>query len=807
MERKALKRFAAAFAAGALASAAAAATLWTGRFCFVDGVRLSYFDGSLDFEPVAPATMASFVSGAQMPAYAARPPAGCTVDSWAMLKFHDVNEHATLDAMSPVEIYLPGDGKTSDDGLSVTPVWASDKHAGAGSFLELCPCFKWYSYSIEYEPNIPSGEEGALGAAFRTGPVCYSNTVAAASVAATGLVDAGGGATSVWRRARHALAGFSTDAAASTAMFAAGENIASAGSAFAAQKDGTVVLYGVWRPLKVAFLLDTAASDASIASNKVYASGVAAIPALPVPKRDAWFFEGWFDTAGNRVAEGDAIDDALFASDGADPVRLAAKWRSAEFSVALSSGDGAVGGDASVKAVYGKPMPAAAMPSRKGYSFAGYWRGEDSAAAMYYDAHGASARDWDVDGGATLEAHWIPRTFAVSLANGAGAAGPASVQMRYGERFPAVSPPSRTGWKFEGYWSFTTGGVQYYDAAGAGRLADGDVVDASPVWTRTAPLSLYARWSPCRYGVAFAWEGGSPAVSAQTNATFGLPFAVAVPKRDGYVFAGFALSGDFDASTARCGASPGAAGMASAAGGFCRAEPGAEWIYLADLSSVDGGEVVLTAQWTEEVVVPPGGGGEGDEDDSEPESKKWLAALDCTNACASVSFKIWNNEAWTDDESNWQVDFGDAKTGGSSLKMVWGGGQAFTMPDKLVELRASGAGTLSFWWKTDVDVANVGDDEVPGVFAVTNAAIDTLAKAYEWIDGNKDKSFIYATPEASNWTKTSVSVAADSSAAVHIFVNKTAAGYVLRLDGVEWEPLKAKVTFDANGGEGMCLTL
>ena len=52
------------------------------------------------------------------------------------------------------------------------------------------------------------------------------------------------------------------------------------------------------------------------------------------------------------------------------------------------------GGSSSVTATYDSAMPEAAMPTREGYSFGGYYTEANGGGTQYYNADGTSVRNW-----------------------------------------------------------------------------------------------------------------------------------------------------------------------------------------------------------------------------------------------------------------------------------------------------------------------------------------------------------------------------------------------------------------------------
>ncbi|MBR2108819.1 MAG: hypothetical protein IJ932_02575 [Ruminococcus sp.] len=83
---------------------------------------------------------------------------------------------------------------------------------------------------------------------------------------------------------------------------------------------------------------------------------------------------------------------------------------------------GGSGGTASVTATYGSDMPSATMPSKTGYTFAGYYdTSATSGGNMYYKANGSSNKTWDkTDATYTLYARWTQNNYSISSANASG---------------------------------------------------------------------------------------------------------------------------------------------------------------------------------------------------------------------------------------------------------------------------------------------------------------------------------------------------------------------------------------------------
>ena len=88
-------------------------------------------------------------------------------------------------------------------------------------------------------------------------------------------------------------------------------------------------------------------------------------------------------------------------------------------------------------------------------------------------------------GGATCPA---PNTYTISFdANGGTGGQSADVTATYDATMPGISTtkPTKVGCKFNGWYDATSGGTQYYTAAGA----------SARIWNKTANTTLFAQWS------------------------------------------------------------------------------------------------------------------------------------------------------------------------------------------------------------------------------------------------------------------------------------------------------------------------
>jgi len=286
---------------------------------------------------------------------------------------------------------------------------------------------------------------------------------------------------------------------------------------------GTVTLYAQWKLVNYTITYNLNSGTQGSGAVTSYNVTTATFN-LPTPTRTGYTFGGWYTTSNfsgtavTQIAKGSTGNKTFYA-----------KWTANTYEVTLNA-NGGTGGTASVTATYGSAMPSATMPTRTGFTFAGYYDAT-SGGTKYYNADGTSARTWNKTAETTLYARWTRNTYAVTLDANGGTAGTTSVTASYGSAMPAIETlPTRTGYTFAGYYDAKSGGTQYYKEDGT----------SARTWNKAAAATLYARWTANTYEVTFDGNGGTVG-SASVTATYGsaMPSMGNKPTRTGYTFAGY----------------------------------------------------------------------------------------------------------------------------------------------------------------------------------------------------------------------------------------------------------------------------
>ena len=167
------------------------------------------------------------------------------------------------------------------------------------------------------------------------------------------------------------------------------------------------------------------------------------------------------------------------------------------------------------------------VPTLRGYDFAGWWT-ERSGGYRISESEKVTMER-------TFFARWTAKSCAITFNRQGGTGGDGVATAVYDASLPVVSPPHRTGFAFDGYWSEPNGhGARYYNAYGIGTCR----------WdVPLAEVALYANWIGSTTTVTLDTDGFGRV--PDVTATFGsaLP-SVSVPMRSGWRFMGYFSSRD-----------------------------------------------------------------------------------------------------------------------------------------------------------------------------------------------------------------------------------------------------------------------
>ena len=195
----------------------------------------------------------------------------------------------------------------------------------------------------------------------------------------------------------------------------------------------------------------------------------AGTPAVAALNRTGYTFNGWWDaTSGGTQYYSYSGNPAVIASahawDKIGAQTLKAQWSINSYTLTWAWGGGstsaASGEDytAAGSVAYNTALvyPANNTMSRNGYTFTGW---SSDATTM-------------PGNNLTIIAQWTAKQYTVTLDNkGATTSGSTSVTATFDAILPTIIPPTKDGYRFDGYWTEASGGTKYINADGTGATA------------------------------------------------------------------------------------------------------------------------------------------------------------------------------------------------------------------------------------------------------------------------------------------------------------------------------------------------
>ena len=272
------------------------------------------------------------------------------------------------------------------------------------------------------------------------------------------------------------------------------------------------------------------ANSGSINCNdvKYYTYGVGATLPTNVT-RTGYTFDGWY-----TASSGGSKVNSIGTTETGNKTYYA-HWTANKYLVSFDHQSASSPGTASVNATYGSTMPSITPPTKKGYTFGGYFTETNGSGTQYYYASGNGYRTCYLTSPITLYAKWTVKTPTVTLDNqSATTSGSTSVTATYGSNMPSITIPTKTGYTFGGYFTSTNGaGTQYY-------LANGTSAKPSDLEIAT---TLYAKWTVNTYAVTLNNQSATTAGSSSVTATYNSAMpTITLPSKTGYTFNGYYTS-------------------------------------------------------------------------------------------------------------------------------------------------------------------------------------------------------------------------------------------------------------------------
>ena len=218
-----------------------------------------------------------------------------------------------------------------------------------------------------------------------------------------------------------------------------------------------------------------------------------AMPSATMPSRTGYTFGGYYTGANGSGTQYYTAEGASARKwDKTSATTLYAKWTANTYTVTLDQQDGS-GVSTNVTATYNAAMPSINVPTRTGYTFDGYYTGQNGSGTQYYTASGGSAVNWHETSVTRLYAKWTANTYTVTFDANSGSVSPATMNVTYGSTYGNLPTPTREHYFFGGWFTESAGGSQ---------------VTSSTTVTITNDQTLHARWNQKGYMVEFNANGG-----------------------------------------------------------------------------------------------------------------------------------------------------------------------------------------------------------------------------------------------------------------------------------------------------------
>ena len=440
------------------------------------------------------------------------------------------------------------------------------------------------------------------------------------------------------------FAGWSLDSAATDVDFE--DEAPVGGSLFDVTRSSTnVMLYAVWT--SNTYALDFDVDGGTLGANCPEEGEYDKAFKVPKPTKAGYTFAGWelsdFDPdtakygstkAGcTKVVPSDGIVSATGAvyfknlteaGEDSEPVSLKALWTPNVYNLAYVTDGGALSASNPTTATNGTPFLVFAPSTNKlGYVFAGWELSDNTATTAVYGVSKKmcktaipedgivsvtnSASVWfnnlttTANATVTLTAVWTERE-ATILVDGE------SVSITYETPYCVTALVAKVGCTFQG-WAVTNFNAEtsmygFDESCDKPFPADGVIKTTNDIWVKNLVATGKEKqvvftpiWDGITYNIVYDPAGGTLGAEHPESAKFADPkFLVSTPKRSGYVFAGWRVTGEYDPDTFYSETAESEDSRVVTLDGTTLSTHGD--LYFRDMASKEGATVYLTALWT-----------------------------------------------------------------------------------------------------------------------------------------------------------------------------------------------------------------
>ncbi|MCQ2959442.1 MAG: ribosomal protein L7/L12 [Bacteroidales bacterium] len=294
-------------------------------------------------------------------------------------------------------------------------------------------------------------------------------------------------------------------------------------------------LYAKWT-IKTPTITFNNQSATTAGTTSATATWGSAMPSITKPTKTGYTFGGYFTSNnGGGTQYYLATGASAKICDLEVATTLYAKWTANTYTLTFDNQSATTEGTVNAVATYSSKLPEIIVPTKKGYTFKGYYTSINGAGTKYYNADGsANLTSYTQTSAVTLYAYWTKDTYTITFVNNGGTISESyDNTYQFGEEvtLPAIQ---RDGCTFGGWFTNAN--------------CEGSAV------TKIASLEVgnktyYAKWTPNNYTVTLNLVGGSLSGGNVTTYTYGigavLPLS-SVMSKSGYGFAGWYEDEDYN---------------------------------------------------------------------------------------------------------------------------------------------------------------------------------------------------------------------------------------------------------------------
>ncbi len=300
---------------------------------------------------------------------------------------------------------------------------------------------------------------------------------------------------------------------------------------------GTVLIHPTWTPIPYQAYFDPNGgtyNETTVATGISYDIENTGNMTMPLPTRDGYTFTGWKT---DRLLDGDGTGNwtigQVFPEDTPmlgywGNVSFVAQWQPTTWTVSFDVN----GGNALADLTYNIETGLSGIPQavRSGYTFQSWQVVSCSGRGLVAGDTVKDTISAGVWGNVVLKAVYTPNSYTLSYnLNGGDGTAPDSKSVTFDADYGNLPTASRSGYKFEGWYTAASGGTK---------------ITEQTKYTVAGDSTVYAHWSANDYAVTFYYNYGTMGQFDSFGVTYDKAYNAggnhfAELKRPGYIFAGW----------------------------------------------------------------------------------------------------------------------------------------------------------------------------------------------------------------------------------------------------------------------------